>query len=231
MAIKIKSTKGLHKNGIKVLVYGKGGIGKTKLMGTAPNPIILSCESGLLSLEEEEIDYLDIETVADIYEAYNFVKSRKGRKYETVCLDSISEFAEIVLADHKKKTKDPRQAYGLMADEMFEIVRKFRDLKNRNVVFSAKRMAMDDADTGLTQYVASIPGKQVTNFLPYQFDEVFYMTMHESDTGKKQRVLVTETSYEHDAKDRSGKLNKLELPNLTKIFRKISGKKKRKVKK
>lgn len=231
MAIKIKSTKGLHKNGIKVLVYGKGGIGKTKLMGTAPTPIILSCEGGLLSLEDDEVPYIEIKSVADIYEAYDYVKSKKGKKYETVCLDSISEIAEIVLSDYKKKEKDARQAYMKMAEEMFDIVRLFRDLKNRNVVFSAKRTSAEDADTGLTQYVPSIPGKAVTNFLPYQFDEVFYMTMHESDNGDKQRVLVTETSFEHDAKDRSGKLNKLERPNLTKIFRKISGKKKRKVKK
>jgi len=227
MAIKIKTTKGLHKNGIKVLVYGKGGIGKTKLMGTAPSPIILSCEGGLLTLEDEDIPYIDIESVEDVYEAYDHVTGRKGKKYETICLDSISEIAEIVLADHKKKVKDPRQAYGLMADEMYDIVRMFRDIKKKNVVFSAKRMSVDDADTGMTQYVASIPGKAVTNFLPYQFDEVFYMTFKDDDLDKKKRVLVTETSFENDAKDRSGKLNKYEVPNLTKIFRKISGKKKR----
>jgi len=231
MAVKIKSTKGLHKNGIKVLVYGKGGIGKTKLMGTAPNPIILSCEGGLLSLEEDDIDYIDISSVDDIYEAYDFVKSKKGRKYETVGLDSISEIAEIVLLDFKDKEKDGRQAYQKMAEEMYKIVRMFRDLRKRNVVFSAKRMSQEDADTGMTQYVASMPGKAVVNFLPYQFDEVFYMTFHENDNGNRQRVLMTDTSYEHDAKDRSGKLNKMERPNLTKIFRKISGKSKRKKRK
>lgn len=228
MAIKIRSTKGLHKNGIKVLVYGKGGIGKTKLMGTAPKPLVLSCEGGLLSLEEDDIPYIKIETVEDIYEAYDYIVGRKGRKYETIGLDSFSEMAEVVLADHKKNEKDARQAYMKMADEMYDIVRKFRDIKGKNVVFSAKRMSKADADTGLTMYVPSAPGQAVPDFLPYQFDEVFYMTFHEKDNGQKQRVLITETSYEHDAKDRSGKLNKMERPNLTKIFRKISGKTKRK---
>ena len=129
---------------------------------------------------------------------------------------------------YKKKEKDARQAYMKMADEMYDIVRMFRDLKGRNVVFSAKRESRADADTGLTQYIPSAPGKAVGDFLPYQFDEVFYMTFHESDSGKKERVLITETSYEHDAKDRSGELNKMERPNLTKIFRKISGKSKSK---
>lgn len=223
MAVKIKSTKGIDENGIKVLVYGKGGIGKTTLMGTAPSPIVLSCEGGLLSLKDQDIPYIEIETVEDIYEAYEFLRGREGRKYKTICLDSISEIAEVVLADWKKKTKDARQAYGEMAEEMAKLVKKFRDLKRRNVVFSAKRMSKEDADTGLTQYVPMMPGKNMVNFLPYQFDEVFYMTFHETDEGKKQRVIITETSFEHDAKDRSGALNNMERPNLTRIFKKISG--------
>lgn len=221
MSIKIRSTKDTASNGIKVLVYGKAGVGKTTLMGTAPRPIILSCESGLLSLKEKDLPYIEIKSVTDIYEAYEYLKGKKGKRYKTICLDSVSEIADVVLAEFKKKEKDGRQAYMKMADEMFDLIRKFRDLKRKNVVFSAKRQSTADADTGLTQYIPGMPGQATLNFLPYQFDELFYMTFIEGNKGKKRRILLTETSYEYEAKDRSGVLNKREAPNLTKIFKKI----------
>lgn len=48
MAIQLQSTSGLHANGVKVLVYGKAGAGKTSLIPTLPHPVVLSAEGGLL---------------------------------------------------------------------------------------------------------------------------------------------------------------------------------------
>ena len=226
MAIKIHSTKNAAINGVKCLVYGKSGIGKTTLMATAPKPFILSCESGMLALKDSDIPYTKITSIADIDEVYEYLKSREARrKYKTICLDSISEIAEVVLAEFIKKKKDNRAAYMAMQQEMEPIVKKFRDLRRRNVVFSAKRKRVEDSDSGMTQYIASMPGKYMLEFLPYQFDEVFYMDLHEGDNGRTRRVLHTEPGFEHDAKDRSGVLAKMERPNLTRIFDKIMKKK------
>jgi len=220
MAIKIKTTSGLNKKGIKVLVFGKSGIGKTTLMGTAPKPIILSCEGGLLTLAKKEIHYIEIETVQDIYDAYHFLRKSKQRKrYETICLDSITEMAERCLEEYKKINKDPRKAYGELADEMNKLIRLFRDLKNYNVVFSAKRARMVDDDTGTTQYIPGMPGHNLPQGLPYFFDEVFYLDNHESKPRK--RILRTQPGLEHDAKDRSRSLKSVEKPDLTYIFNKI----------
>lgn len=226
MPITVKRTGSIGGNGVKCCVFGKSGIGKTKLLGTAPSPIVLSCESGLLSLEEEDIPYMEIEKVSDIYLAYKYLMGPRGRKYKTIGLDSSSEIAEVLLSDYKKDTtnNDPRAAYGDMAGEMGDIIRMFRDMKGRNVVFTAKRGRLVDPDSGLTQYVASMPGRVLPEGLPYYFDEVFYMDFHEKTNGRLIRVLKTKTSLEHDAKDRSGKLKPMELPNLTNIFNKIGEK-------
>lgn len=226
MAIKVQSTKGISSNGIKCLVYGKGGIGKTTLMGTSPKPIIISNEGGLLALKDIDIPYIEVKNLEDVENALDYVKTRKARKeFKTVCLDSISEIAEVILGEEIKKEKDPRKAYNTLYSEVSGLVRDFRDLRRRNVVFSAKRKRVADADSGFTQYIASMPGKALLEFLPYQFDEVFYFDLHEKDNGKLIRVLRTEAGFEHDAKDRSGTLNSMERPNLTRIFRKISGNK------
>ena len=52
MAIKLHSTKDVTVNGVKMMVYGASGVGKTRLTTTCPNPIIISAEKGLLSLAD-----------------------------------------------------------------------------------------------------------------------------------------------------------------------------------
>jgi len=53
--MKLKSTKDAASSGIKALVYGLSGIGKTALAATTgdlPSTIIASAENGLLSLRK-----------------------------------------------------------------------------------------------------------------------------------------------------------------------------------
>jgi GTPase SAR1 family protein len=42
MAINLKRTGGLAADGVKMIVYGMAGAGKTSLIATLPNPIALS---------------------------------------------------------------------------------------------------------------------------------------------------------------------------------------------
>ena len=49
-----------------------------------------------------------------------------------------SEIAEVVLSEERARTKDPRQAYGAMADQMQQLIRMFRDLPNKHVVMTSK---------------------------------------------------------------------------------------------
>ena len=44
---------------IKALVYGASGVGKTTFGATAPNPIFLSAEGGLLSVADKQFDYAE----------------------------------------------------------------------------------------------------------------------------------------------------------------------------
>lgn len=203
---------------VKSLVYGRSGIGKTRLIKTAPKPIIISAESGLLSLAGSNIKAIEIETVEDLEDAFDFVKGKKGKSFETVCIDSITDIAETVLTERKKVAKDPRKAYGEMQEIMSEQIKKFRDLKNKHVYMTAKQRLPKDSDELIC---ASMPGTTMTQNLPYLFDEVFALRIFENDEGEERIVLQTKIDFEYDCKDRSGALKKFESLDLSKIFNKI----------
>ena len=209
--------------GVKVLVHGRAGSGKTPLCATAPNPLILSAEAGLLSLRQYQIPTILISDLAELDEAYQFCRySEHARQFETVCLDSISEIAEDILADRKPKEKDPRRAYGDMFDQVLERLKWFRDLPDKHIYFSAKQAYVKDELTGGMIWGPSMPGRQLGPALPYMFDEIFSLEVARGVNGAPNwNYLRTARDPMYEARDRSGVLDPIEEPNLTKIFNKI----------
>ena len=227
-------------SGVKTLIYGPAGMGKTVLCATAPNPVVLSAESGLLSLRKKNLEKLfgvntpgicynvpviTITTVNDLTEAYNWLtQSQEANNFQTVCLDSLSEIGEVVLNNAKRQVKDPRQAYGELIEKMETTIRLYRDLPGKHVYMAAKMEPSKDEMTGVIKYGPSMPGSKLGTKLPYFFDEVFRLGVNK-DPGTQQtyRFLQTQPDLQYEAKDRSGSLEPLEAPFLTNIFNKILG--------
>lgn len=224
MAINLRSTSDLAANGLKVLVYGQAGAGKTSLIQTLPNPIILSAEGGLLSIQDAGLPYIEITSMSELKEAYDWViGSDEAKQFQSVALDSISEIAEVVLDYEKKVAKDPRQAYGEMQTKMAEVIRLFRDIVGKNVYMSAKLEKTQD-EMGRVLYAPSMPGNKTGQSLPYYFDEVLALRVEKDAEGLTQRALMCDSDGLWLAKDRSGKLEQWEAPDLTAIINKIGGK-------
>tara|TARA_R110000868_G_scaffold259864_1_gene518170 strand:- start:6064 stop:6741 length:678 start_codon:yes stop_codon:yes gene_type:complete len=225
VAINLKSTGNLAGNGVKLLVYGAAGAGKTSLIPTLPNPIVLSAEGGLLSIQDAELPYIEITTMAELQEAYKWLaESAEAAQFESVAIDSISEIAEVCLNYEKKVNKDPRAAYGAMQEQMADIIRVFRDLPNKHVYMSAKLEKTQD-EMGRVLYAPSMPGNKTGQSLPYFFDEVLALRVERDAEGNSQRALMCDSDGLWLAKDRSGKLDAWEVPDLTVIINKIGAKK------
>jgi hypothetical protein len=161
--------------------------------------------------------------MADLMEAYTWCKeSAEAAEFQSVALDSISEVAEVVLNHEKKLTKDPRQAYGTLAEQMTDIIRSFRDLPGKNVYFSAKMEKAQD-EQGRILFNPSMPGKSLTQGIAYFFDEVLALRVERDQEGKNVRALMCDTDGLWLAKDRSGKLDAYEAPDLGAIIAKIGG--------
>lgn len=223
MAIQIISTASASSNhGVKALVYGRSGAGKTRLASTAPAPIIISAEKGLLSLRKFNLPAIEVESVFHLNEIYLWLaNSVEARQFQTAYLDSITEIAEKVLANSKSTVKDPRQAYGELADKTIETIKLYRDLPGKHVVMTAKMEKVKDEATGMILNGPSMPGKQLGPALPYLFDEVFHLGVGKTPQGEEYRFLQTAVDLQNDAKDRSGTLDRIERPDLSFVFNKI----------
>lgn len=225
MAINIKNTGSLAANGVKLLVYGQAGAGKTSLIKTLPSPIVLSAEGGLLSIQDADLPFIEINDIETLREAYKWLtESNEAKVFKSVALDSISEIAEVVLNAEKKTTKDPRQAYGAMQEQMADIIRAFRDLPGRHVYMSAKLEKTQD-EMGRVLYAPSMPGNKTGQALPYFFDEVLALRVEKDGDGNTQRALMCDSDGLWLAKDRSGKLESWESPDLGAIISKMQGSK------
>jgi len=221
-------------NGIKMLVYGDSGMGKTVLSASLPNVVMLSAESGALSLSASNlkkiygtmpyvspVPMILIKTVDDLSEAYNWIlKSNEGKNFQSVALDSISEIAETVLNNAKRQVKDPRQAYGELIEKMETVIRAFRDLPGKHVYMASKMEPNKDGLTGVIKYGPSMPGAKLGPNLPYFFDFVFRLGMNKDAQGQNYRFLQTAPDLQFVAKDRSGKLDPIEYPHLGNVIAK-----------
>lgn len=234
------SSRSAVAQGVKVLVYSESGMGKTALCATAPRPIIISAESGLLVLSKRNIEKLErlngiaattydipviqINNIAEMDEAYNWLTmSHEAKQFDTVCTDSISEIGEQCLNNAKRTVKDPRQAYGDLIEKMETLIRKFRDLPNKHVYMSAKLEPMKDELTGIVRFGPSMPGSKLGQKLPYFFDEVFKLAVGKMPPPSQDtyRFLQTASDLQNIAKDRSGALDVMEPPHLSYVFNKI----------
>lgn len=225
MALNFTTTdKAAQLNGVKVLVYGQAGAGKTVLASTAPAPFLISAEGGELSLRTMQIPMVKVTTVEDLRDIYAWCeRSAEAKQFQTICIDSLSEIAEVVLNNAKRQVKDPRQAYGELIEKMETTIRMFRDLPGRNVYMSAKMEPTKDELTGVVKYGPAMPGSKLGVKLPYFFDQVCRLGINKTPSGESYRFLQTQPDLQYEAKDRSGVLAAVEPPHLAQLFNKILG--------
>lgn len=226
-------------SGVKSLVYGPAGMGKTVLNATLPAPVMISAESGALSLRPANLTRLfgpnapgitynmpiiEVQTVDDLRDAHLWcLNSNEAKQFASIGLDSISEIAEVVLNNAKRQVKDPRQAYGELVEKMETLIRAFRDIPNKNVLVCAKMEPTKDELTGIVKYGPSMPGAKLGPKLPYFFDEVFRLGVNKDAQGREFRYLQTQPDLQYEAKDRSGALAPIEYPHMSAVFAKIQG--------
>lgn len=219
--MKIEKTSNRENLTVNSLVYGLSKVGKTHLISTAEAPFIISIEDSMLSLVDYDIPFVSLKDMRGVAEVMAWLStSAEAKQYKTICIDSITELGELLLAGYKEKVKDARLAYGEMADEIFGIIRAVRALPFDFYVIAKAAKAQDI--TGATVFSADLPGAKSAVKLPYLFDETWALRSLMVEGKKDPELrLQCKPDGQWEAGDKSGKLEMWEKPDLKYVFDKI----------
>ena len=211
-------------HGVKILCTGMAGSGKTYAIRTCNEPaLIISAESGLLSLADVSVDAVTVDSFDEVDKVYDYLaNSEESQKYKWVCIDSLSEVAEALLVSELARNKDGRKAYMEGSSRTQAMGRKFRDLP-RNIYMTCKMERQKDEFSGGVLCYPSMPGSKLGQALPYLFDIVVAMRVEKNEEGVLQHMFQTSSDVKYYAKDRSGRLAQFEKPNLAAIRAKVLG--------
>jgi hypothetical protein len=230
--ITITSTRDIAASTVKMLVVGESGVGKTKLAKTLADAgqqvLILSAESGLLSLRGTDIHAIeigkDVNPVDHLKEVYAWLMTERPA-YDWLFIDSLTEITQRQVAYLKLLYPDRKDRFPLWeeyADTIRALIKDFRDQSLYSVVFTALVKVDSDKD-GRRFYGISMEHKTLRQDLPALFDEVFAMRILPDENGLPGRWLVTQPHEDWLGKDRSGALELFEKPDLAAITAKILG--------
>jgi len=238
-----------ERRGVKGVLVGKSGIGKTSQLWTLKPSATLffDLEAGDLAVEGWAGDTVRPRTWQECRDFAVFIggpnpalrdDQRFGQasamdKYDTVFVDSITVAGRLCLQwckgqpqafSEKTGKPDSRGAYGLMGQEMIGWLTHLQHTRRKNVWFvGILNEALDDFNRRV--FSLQVDGSKTGLELPGIVDEVVTLTELKSDDGSSYRAFVCHTlnNWGYPAKDRSGRLDAIEEPDLGRLMEKIAG--------
>ena len=219
--------------GVKATIFGGPGSGKTPLMNTAPRPVLLVTEPGMLSMRTSNIPAWEAYTPPLVTEFFDwFMKSREAANFDTLAIDSISNIAEIILIEELAKVKHGMKAYGNMSERTMKICNDLYYMPQKHIAMIAKQALVENGRQTILQGGEVIyepimqkrpffPGKDLNVKVPHLFDNVMHLgEVVMPGMPKPVRALRTKEIPEVFARDRLGNLGELEPPDLSALFAK-----------
>lgn len=206
--------------GVKSLVFGGAGSGKTPIFNTAPRPLLLAVEPGMLSMRGSTVPTWEAKTKPLIEEFFKwFFNSAEANAYDTLGIDSLSQMAEVYTEDALRVHSHGLKAYGEMATAVMKHVNALYYHPQKHLYLICKQTTVEES--GAQKRKPYFPGKDLNVKIPHLFDEILHLGLHNiPGVIGPQKAFCTTEQFDIFARDRSGKLDAFEPPDLTAIFRK-----------
>jgi len=227
MAVELRDTKTLCEDaGVKILLYGASGNGKTYSLSTMPGvetgkALIISTEKKFLALKKKHMPSIPayaISTPKEIGEIFSIIEKSD---YESIGFDSLTDYANLVLAEEKISNPDGRMAYLKMEERVNVLVRSFLELKGKNIIFIAQ-LEQEKDEMSRILYSPTIPGEKAGRRLPYPFDQVICARTTVNEKQETSYFFQTRSDGFYRAKC-SGDVNIYEPANISDLIKKIKG--------
>lgn len=212
--------------GCKAIVYGPAGCGKTPLIQTAPRPLLLSVEPGLLSMRSSTVPTYLAHDAKSIDEFFKwFFNSPETKNFDTLAIDSGSYMADVYLQASLKGTsnagnkKHGMQAYGEMATNTMEHLRTLFYVKEKHIYLICKEELADVEYQSLRR--PYFPGKVLNIDVPFLYD--FILRLAKTNVpGMQGEQLAFQCVGNMNilARNRTGNLNEFEEPHFGKLVTK-----------
>ncbi len=209
-----------NSTGFKAIVYGAPGSAKTPLINTAPRPLVLICEPGMLSMKGSTIAAYEAYTGAKIDEFFEWwFKSAEIKNFDTLAIDSASQMADVYLQDAlngKSKSggkKHGLAAYGEMATETMKHLRPLFFQPEKHCYIICKQVVDDGTKKPY------FPGQQLPTEVPHLYDAILHLGIHNipmrpDGIGGQLLSFQCRQTIDVVARDRSGKLGEYEPPDF-----------------
>jgi hypothetical protein len=154
-------------------------------------------------------------------------------KYDTYFVDSLTVLSRLCFAwcktqpqafSEKTGKPDNRGAYGQLGQEMITALTHLQHVRDKHVIYVAILEEKTD-DFNRRFYQLQLEGSKTALELPGVLDEVVTLAILKADDGTNYRGFVTraDNPYGYPSKDRSGRLDAIEEPDLGKLIAKCLG--------
>lgn len=199
--------------GVKAIIYGPPGSGKTPVLNTAPRPVLLATEPGLLSMRGSNIPTWVAPTKDKMDEFFKwFEYSAEAKNFDTLGIDSTSEMCNIALRE--SKAKHGLAQHGDMAEYVYPILRRMYFMPQKHMYLIAK----EEFTEGVKR--PSYPGKFMPKEMPHLFDCILRLAKTNIPNVGEHLAFQCNGSFDVVARNRTGTLDTFEPPDFGAIVRK-----------
>lgn len=199
--------------GVKCVVYGPAGKGKTPILNTAPRPVLLACEPGLLSMKHSMIPTWCAPTAKELDEFFKWAfHSNEMKNFDTIGIDSSSEMCETYLKRAEIQNKHGLAAYGQMARDSLEQLDGLYYMQHKHIYLIAKQEIVQSVNIPTKR--PYYPGRELPIKVPHKYDAILHLDTYNIPQVGQEVAFRCIGSLDTLARNRSGNLNEFEPPHF-----------------